>query len=77
MRTAAMPRHCTVRRSWTGHRIGESHPRARLSDHDVTLIRTLHEEHHLGYATLAAKFEAPKSTIRNVCTYRTRGDVET
>lgn len=68
-----MPRNCTVRRSWTGHRMGESHPRARLSDHDVELMRRLHEEHGLGYGTLADKFECGASTARDICTYRTRG----
>jgi hypothetical protein len=36
------------------------------------MIRTLHEEHALGYGTLAKKWEAPESTIRDICTYRTR-----
>ena len=67
-----MSRTGTVRRSWTGHRIGESHPRARLSDTDVSLIRTLHEEHQLGYGTLAEKFGVAKSTVQDICTYRTR-----
>lgn len=55
-----------------GHRRGEQHPRAKLTDHDVALIRTLHECHELGYGTLAAKFEVPKSTVRDVCKYHTR-----
>lgn len=67
-----MPKGCTVRRSYTGHRIGESHPRAQLSSDDVNLIRTLHEEHQLGYGTLASKFETSPWTIRDICTYRTR-----
>ena len=67
-----MPRNCYVRRSFTGHRIGESHPRARLSSDDVTMIRTLHEEHGLGYRTLADKFETPRETIRSICRYESR-----
>lgn len=61
-----------IRRGWTGHRIGESHPRAKLSDHDVRLIRELHEQHGLGYKRLGEKFEAPRSTIADICCYRTR-----
>lgn len=67
-----MPRGCTVRRAFTGHRIGASHPRAQLSDADVELIRTLHEDHKIGYGTLASKFETSPWTIRDICTYRTR-----
>lgn len=67
-----MPKNCTVRRAFTGHRIGESHHRAQLSSDDVSMIRTLHEEHALGYGTLAKKFESAPSTIRDICTYRTR-----
>ncbi len=62
-----------VRRGWTGHRIGESHPRARLSDDDVRLVRALHEE-GLGYRRIAVKFEVGISTIRDICTHRTRYD---
>ena len=61
-----------LRQQRRGHRRGEAHPRAKLSDNDVALIRTLHERHGLGYGTLAAKFETSKSTVRNVCTYHTR-----
>lgn len=61
-----------VRRSATGHRMGEHHPRARVPDEDVALIRELHEQHGLSYDCLAEKFELPKSTVRDYCTYRTR-----
>ncbi len=67
-----MPRNCTVRRSFTGHRIGESHPRAQLSREDVKLMRQLHEDHDIGYGTIAKKFECGVSTARDICTYRTR-----
>ena len=67
-------RKAFVRRGWTGHRIGESHPRARLSDEDVRLVRALHQE-GLGYRQIAGKFEAGVSTIRDICTHRTRYDV--
>jgi len=72
-----MARRMLVRRSFTGHRIGESHPRARLSDEDVRLIRALNEEPgKLGYKAIANKWEPPlpQSTVRNICTGRTRYD---
>ena len=53
-------------------RCGETHPRARLTDHDVDLIRELREEHKLTYEALAEKFECSKSTIRDICRYRRR-----
>ena len=51
------------RRGPSGHRAGEDHPRARLPDADVEIIRELHEQHGLGYGTLAEKFE----TLREPC----------
>lgn len=63
----------TLRRGPTGHRVGECHGRAVLSDEDIPLIRELHEPpNNLGYGTLAKKFDAPKSTIRDICKYITR-----
>lgn len=55
-----------------GLRIGESHARAKLTDHEVDLIRELHEEHGMGYRLLATKFEVSKRTIRDICSYRKR-----
>lgn len=55
-----------------GNRVGEDHGKAKLTDHDIDLIRELHEEHGLGYRTLARKFETSKSTIRDICKYRRR-----
>lgn len=69
-----MTRKAFVSRGWTGHRIGESHPRARLSNDDVRLVRALHDE-GLGYKRIADKFESGVSTIRDICTLRTRYDV--
>lgn len=39
-----------------GRRIGESHPRARLTDHEIDLIRELAEE-GMSYTKIAEKFE--------------------
>lgn len=58
-----------------GRRVGESHPRARLTDHEVDLIRELapeRDEHGrlvkpgLSYRTLAQKFEVCKSVIQKI-----------
>ena len=58
-------------RSPTGHRCGESHPRAKLSDDDVRLVRALHDE-GLGYKRIAEKFETSPSTVRDICKLFTR-----
>lgn len=55
-----------------GRRIGESHPRARLSDHEVDLMLTLREEYHMSYGMLAAKFECSKSSVAKLCKYERR-----
>lgn len=60
-----------MRRNHRGYRVGESHHRARLSDEDVGLIRTLHDA-GLGYSRIASKFECGVSTVRDIVTFRTR-----
>lgn len=55
---------------------GEAHPKAALSDHEVELMRQLHEEYpvghakHLGYRRLAKMFDVAKTTVRQICNYR-------
>lgn len=61
-----------VRRSPNGNRIGESHPRARLSDDDVSLMRELHEQHDVSYRELGEKFDTPYRSVRDICQYRRR-----
>lgn len=55
-----------------GCRVGEYHPKARLSDAQVDLIRDIWEEGFAGYATLAKHFGVSKSTIRDICRYERR-----
>ena len=49
-----------------------------LSDHEVGLMRELHEEHprghpeHYGYRRLQEKFGCSRSMVRNICLYRKR-----
>jgi len=64
--------HRAIRRAPTGHRIGESHHRAKLTDTDVDNMRELHEVHGLTYDDLVDKFETPKSTIQYICSYKSR-----
>lgn len=51
---------------------GEQHHNAKLSDKDVDQIRELHEQHGLGYRTIANKFEVHPSTIRDILQYKSR-----
>lgn len=56
-----------------GVRIGESHQNAKLTDHEVELIRQLHED-GLTYEVIAEKFECSKSTIAMICQYNRRAE---
>lgn len=51
---------------------GETHPAAKLSDHEVELIRRLHEVDGWGYRRLVAKFEISKTQVRRICHYQQR-----
>jgi DNA-binding XRE family transcriptional regulator len=51
---------------------GEHHHRAKLTNHDVDLIRELREEHGMTYRELAEKFEVSMWTIRDITKYWTR-----
>ena len=52
-----------------GLRIGESHPRAVLTDHEVDLLLELRAERK-SYGWLAVTFEISKSQVARIC----RGD---
>lgn len=53
-------------------RKGQDHHRAVLTDHEVELMRHLHEVEGWGYKRLVKKFEVPKRTVRDICNYRYR-----
>lgn len=55
-----------------GRRIGESHPRAKLLDHEVDQVLALLEA-GLSYAQVAAKMDVSKSCIAHIATGRRRG----
>lgn len=58
-----------------GRRIGESHPRAKLTDDDVTLVFELREA-GLSYQQIADKFDddvsISKAQVRNILLFRQR-----
>ena len=55
-----------------GYRVGESHPKAKLSDAQVEQIRSLYEEGFVSYRTLAKWFGVPRTTIAGICSYTRR-----
>jgi DNA invertase Pin-like site-specific DNA recombinase len=54
-----------------GLRIGEYHPRAKLTDAEVELVRRLYEG-GMRYSELAMKFEVSKWAIGRICRYERR-----
>jgi predicted DNA-binding protein YlxM (UPF0122 family) len=54
---------------------GQDHPRARLTDDDVRLIRVLHAD-GMSFRVLAEKFEVSKRSIESVITGQTWRHVE-
>lgn len=59
----------------TGHRAGESHGRAKLSDRDVELIRRLHEN-GVKYGQLARSFGVSAETVGRICRYEIRNVIK-
>jgi hypothetical protein len=61
-----------------GNRIGESNPRAKLTDHEVDLLREMRDErkpdgsHRYSLGFLALRFKQPKSTVQDICSGRRR-----
>lgn len=53
---------------------GDRHHRVKIPDSDIPIIRQLNDE-GVGYKRLAEKWECGVSTIRDICTYRTRYNV--
>jgi len=61
-----------MRRNHTGHRVGEGHHRAKLSDADVGRMRAMYRPYVFGMVRLARFFCVPVSTVRDIVTYATR-----
>ena len=55
-----------------GRKKGEEHHMAQLTDHEVEMMRQLHEEEGWGSRRLAKKFECGRSTVRDILAYRYR-----
>ena len=65
-----------IQRAPSGHRKGEGHHNARLSDDDVELALQLHDA-GLGYGTITKKLDTydppiSRSTVRDICQRRHR-----
>ena len=63
-----------IARNYKNFRIGESHHRAKITDHDVELIRELHNDHKMTYETIFEKFEGQisMSLISKICRFERR-----
>ena len=57
-----------------GYRVGETHHNSKLTDHEVELIRLLHED-GMSCAEIAGKFECSRQNISLIVNYRRRIDV--
>jgi len=57
-------------------RIGQDHPKAKLTDHDVELIRQLRDQGFM-YWQIAAKFEISKTSVAKICTFERRACIAT
>ena len=61
-----------IRRNHTGHRVGESHPRAKASDAIVRSARKMHET-GMGYINIRRAIGVNWRTVADWCRYDTRG----
>lgn len=61
-----------MKRSPSGHRVGEWHPRAKLTDEQVAKMRRMYRSGTVGYKVLAEEFGCGESTVRDIVQYRTR-----
>lgn len=60
-----------VHRNARGWRIGESHPKAYLTDEQVEAMRVMRDE-GATYKQIAEAFDCPFGTARDIADYRTR-----
>lgn len=68
-----MPRRLTfVTFNDRGRRIGDSHPRAKLSNREVELVLQLHAQ-GVPYSAIAGKFGVSKSCVALICRHERRG----
>jgi AraC-like DNA-binding protein len=55
-----------------GHRIGETHHNAHISDLVVDLIRERHEDDAISYAAISRELSLSLSTVKKILTYQRR-----
>lgn len=53
-------------------RIGEDHPLSVLTDHEVDVMRSLHEDYAIPVNVLAEKFGVHRNTASRIVNYRVR-----
>ena len=58
-----------------GRVIGESHPKAKLTDGEVEVMRVLREDHGWSLQRLADAFKCGLRTAADICNYHTRAQV--
>lgn len=63
-----MPNTCKS----TSRRVGQDHPKAKLTDREVDRMRNMHENDGWGYRRLSVTFEVALATVKGICRYRTR-----
>lgn len=61
-----------IHRGEKGRVRGESHPNARLTDHEIELLRTMHAELGYGYRRLAKMFEITRGYARKLVKFERR-----
>ena len=61
-----------IARNHTGHRVGECHQKAKLTDAQVRQMRLDHDNDLGGYRTLAKKYNISASSVRDIVNYWTR-----
>lgn len=71
----AMPKRI-VRVNERGLRVGEDHPNAKLTDHEVDMLLQLRADGY-GWKRLAKTFEISKAQVRRICAGKSRHHVAT
>lgn len=61
-----------IDRAPSGHRCGQSHQKAKLTDDQVREMRKAYMPYVVSFAELARRFGCSVSTANDICSYRTR-----
>lgn len=59
----------------SGRVCGQDHHKAKLTDHEVELMRRMSKVDRVPYWRLAEIFEQHIGTVRKICTYQRRASV--